>query len=234
VTPVITPAVAKRLLEIVERFRDEVQVPAQGSWESMTAGALWAKVLGQIAVVGSAASGRALNEELGADVDAWFARLSQAAGDARRREIHRRLRNAGVRYVTPDHLTCKKTGAALYDFDLLETYDGPRRYFEHLASVPVEDWRISIVADEMAYIRNKGARDLLIELGLVRNAIAFDSRLKTVLTKVGAELPKDVATNRARYRSLEQELIAKVCVPAGITGGHLDRILFNRSKEAVA
>lgn len=233
-TPVITPAVAKKLLGVVERFRDQVHAPAQGTWEYMTDGGLWARVLGQIAVVGSAASGRALNEELGPDVDDWFVRLSKATGGARRAEIHRRLRNAGVRYVTQSHLNCRKTDAALYDFELLETYGGPRRYFEYLASVPVEDWRISIVADEMAYIKNKGARDLLIELGLVRNAIAFDSRLKTVLMKLGAKLPKDVATNRACYRSLEQELISKVCIPAGITGGQLDRILFNRSKEAVA
>jgi hypothetical protein len=133
-----------------------------------------------------------------------------------------------------DRMACKKTGAAVYNFELLATYGGPKAYFENLAAVPVEDWRLSIVADELAYIKNKGARDLLIELGLVHNAIAFDSRLKSVLSNVGAVFPTDVASNRARYRALEQELLSKVCAPCGITGGHLDRILFNRWKDVVA
>ena len=85
--------------------------------------------------------------------------------------------------------------------------------------------------DEMADIKNKGARDLLIELGLVLNAIALDTRLKSVLKRLGANLPDDITTNRARYRSLEQELLSKICIPCSITGGHLDRILFNRWKE---
>ena len=50
------------------------------------------------------------------------------------------------------------------------------------------DWRIAAVADDLAYVKNKGARDLLIGLGLVERAIAFDTRLVNVLEHLGAKL----------------------------------------------
>ena len=83
------------------------------------------------------------------------------------------------------------------------------------------------------YIRTKGARDLLIGLGLATNVIALDSRLQTVLKNVGAVLPSDVASNRAKYKLLEQELLEKVCQPCSITGAHLDRILFNKWQDVI-
>jgi hypothetical protein len=230
-TAIITPTVANRLVHVVERFRHEVQVPAADCWKKIGNGDLWASVLGQIAVVGSANSGLALKAELGSDLDSWWEYLRAASAQSRRAEIHTKLRKAGVRYVRAESTACEKTKAAVYDFEIMESHGGPRRYFEQLASVPVEFWRIAVVAGELAYIKNKGARDLLIELGLVQNAIAFDTRLKAVLQRLGANLPEDLTSNPACYKSLEQELLSKVCIPCSITGGHLDRILFNRSKE---
>ncbi|MFZ5539383.1 MAG: hypothetical protein ACOY5V_06555 [Pseudomonadota bacterium] len=230
-TVIITPSIAEKLALAVERFKQEVEVPPADAWKSMSDGLLWLRVLEQIAVVGKAASGRALREELGSEAELWWSHLKPLPESERQVEIHRRLRSAGVRYVMPDSAECKKTKAAVYDFGVLESYGGPRQYFAHLASVPMEPWRISAIVDEMAYIKDKGARDLLIELGLVRDAIAFDTRLKAVLERLGAELPKDLATNRARYKALERELLSKVCVPCGVSGGHLDRILFNHWQE---
>ena len=96
------------------------------------------------------------------------------------------------------------------------------------------DWRIAAVADDLAYVKNKGARDLLIGLGLVERAIAFDTRLVNVLEHLDAKLPGDLAANKLKYKALETELIDAVCIPSEITGGHFDRILFSRYKEIVA
>lgn len=228
---IISPAVAKRLIRAVERYREEVHVPPADAWMSQGDAGLWARVLGQIAVAGRADSGAALRRELGPDLDSWFEHLKRLPEAGRRAEIHRRLRNAGVRYVTQSDETCKKSKAAAYNFNVLLSYGGPRRFFEQLSLVPLATWRISVVASEMSYIKLKGARDLLIELGLVQDAIALDSRLKAVLTRLGATLPEDIGTNPVLYAELERELLEKVCAPSSITGGHLDRILFNRWKS---
>lgn len=227
----ITPSVAAKLKGFVELFRHEVSVPALDNWKFKSDAQLWAAVIGQIAVVGSAASGDSLARELEPDLEPWFTELREAAPASRLKAIHLRFRNAGVRYVTLDSASCKKAAAAAFNFELLGTYGGPKPYFRQLAAVPVESWRIGIVSDELAYIKNKGARDLLIGLGLAQSVIAFDTRLRTVLTKLGANLPPDLASNKIKYRMLEQELLAKVCGPCSISGGHLDRILFSRWRD---
>jgi hypothetical protein len=227
----VTSAAARRLQDAVKRFSSSVPAPVSGNWKSLSDAELWAAVLGQISVVGGANSGDLLKAELADDLADWYQTLLAAAPAARLKSIHRRLRSAGVRYVTDSPATCKKSGSAAYNFDLLQAYGGPTKYFTELAGVPEETWRVGIVSDEMQYIRSKGARDLLIGLGLVENAIALDSRLQKILTNVGISLPADLATNRVKYKSLELELLQKVCQPCSITGAHFDRILFGKWRE---
>lgn len=230
---VITEEIAQRLKNNVERFKHSVKEPISGNWKKMTEAQLWAAVLGQVAVVGGEKSGVQLKAELATDLESWYEKLLSTPSPKRLKEIHKRLRNAGVRYVTVDSQTCKKSRSAVNNFDLLEAYGGARSYFSKIEKIPSEVWRVSIVSDEMSYIRNKGARDLLIGLGLAKNVIALDSRLQTVLKKLGAKLPDDLAANRLRYKAIERELLETVCQPCLITGAHLDRILFNKWKEII-
>jgi hypothetical protein len=58
-------------------------------------------------------------------------------------------------------------------------------------------------------------------LGLAENCMALDVRIFGVLEKVGVRIPPDDI-----YRQIEKELIQKVAGPLKITGGRLDRILF--------
>lgn len=228
----LTSATIKKLITIVEKYKNDVPAPVSGNWKAKEDGDLWASVLGQIAVVGSAASGEAVKNAL-PDWNEWYARLLKMNSKQRLQKIHRLFRKAGVRYATEDISKCKKTDAANYNFEVLASYGGPKSYFKKVATIPHESWRIAAVADDLAYVKNKGARDLLIGLGLVERAIAFDTRVMSVLKHLGAELPDDIAASKRRYKALETELIEKVCVPNKITGGHLDRILFNRSKEII-
>ena len=228
----ITSTVASKLISIVRKYKADVAVPQPGNWKSKGDGALWASVLVQIAVVGAASGGDTLAGVLEHE-DEWYRQLASFTPMQRVAEIHLRLRQAGVRYASDDVAKCKKTAAAAYDFEVLASYEGPKNYFKNIAAIPFESWRIAVVADDLAYVKNKGARDLLIGLGLVERAIAFDSRLVGVLKHLGVDVPDDLATNKPRYKALESELIAKVCGPCGITGGHLDRILFSRAKEIV-
>ncbi len=229
----LTTAVINKLNAIVEKYKGVVPAPKPDNWKAMGDGELWASVLGQIAVVGSAASGDAVKAELH-DRDGWYASLLAMEAKQRLGEIHRLLRKAGVRYAAEDITKCKKSKAASYNFSVLASYEGPKIYFQKVATIPHEAWRIAAVADDLSYVKNKGARDLLIGLGIVKRAIAFDTRLIGVLQHVGAKLPSDLAANKPKYKALETELIERVCEPSKITGGHFDRILFGRYKEIVA
>lgn len=228
----LTSTTIKKLNAIVDQYKSVVPAPVPGNWETKEDGDLWASVIGQIAVVGSAASGDAVKDVL-PDRNGWYVRLLAMNSKQRLKEIHRLLREAGVRYAAEDISKCKKSAAANYNFEVLASYDGPKSYFKRVATIPHEGWRIAAVADDLAYVKNKGARDLLIGLGLVERAIAFDTRLMTVLKHLGAKLPNDLAANKPKYKALETELIESVCVPSKITGGHFDRILFGRYKEIV-
>lgn len=231
---IITPCVAKKLKAIILQYKGEIPDPVLGFWKSKTEEELWAAVLGQIAVVGSAASGRALKSWLDAQGKNWCEGLTAMTPKSRLKAIHRCFRQAGVRYAAEDITKCKKSIAASYNVEVLMSYGGPKKYFSNLASIPVEAWRIAVVGDDLSYVKNKGARDLLIGLGLVKRAIAFDTRLVSVLNHVGAQLPTDLAMSKPKYKALETELIENVCEPCDISGGHFDRILFAKANAILA
>jgi hypothetical protein len=231
--PFLTSPTVKRLIAIVSKYKADVPAPILGNWMAKGNGELWGAVLGQIAVVGSSASGDAVRRAVH-NWDDWYASLAAMESKRRLREIHRLLREAGVRYAAKDIIRCKKSAAANYNFSVLASYGGPKTYFEKVGTIPHDVWRVAIVADDLSYIKNKGARDLLIGLGLVECAVAFDTRLKNILEHLGAQLPNDLAANTPKYKALEAELIEKVCVPSKITGGHLDRILFSSYEKIVA
>lgn len=221
----------KKLIYIVNRYKNEVKNPEKDNWKEKNDGELWAAVLGQIAVVGSANSGLNLSRDLEGHEQNWYIRLVSMNQKARQKEIHACLRKSGVRYVSVEIQKCRKTPAAALNFELLQVYGGPRKYFQAVSEIPVEAWRIAVVGDELSYIKNKGARDLLIGLGLVQDAIAFDSRVMGVLELLGVNLPSDIAVHKIKYKSLEREIIDAVCTPCGISGGFLDRILFAKANE---
>ena len=75
------------------------------------------------------------------------------------------------------------------------------------------------------YYGMKGCRDILIELRLARNCMALDVRIYGILASTGVLVsPDDV------YRQVEIELVNKVAKPLGLSGGQLDRTLFNEYK----
>ncbi len=228
----LTTTSAGKLKATINRFKHEVPAPESDNWMAKSPGQLWTSVLVQIAVIGNANRGDALKDLVARKAN-WYESLLAMDSKPRSKEIHRQLLEARVRYTSSLIGKCRKTAAAAYNFEVLEAYGGPKSYFEKIAEVPDENWRVAIVGDDLSYVKNKGARDLLIGLGLLRDAVALDSRLVKVLRYVGVDLPKDITTNKPKYKALEREIIEKVCVPCGITGGHLDRILFGKYKEIV-
>jgi len=112
------------------------------------------------------------------------------------------------------------------NLNFLANYDrGPTGYLNEL-SLLNENKRIERVMRDLSYIKLKGARDLLAELGLAYDVIALDSRILSVLRSFGADVPKETPTDEREYKVIQQALLSHVCEPLGLTGVELDRILY--------
>ena len=138
-----------------------------------------------------------------------------------RKYLHLVFVDLKVRYVGSGWKSDRKAAAGVKNFRTLEKAGGPRKFFEGIAAKKSEVERIEAMQESMAYFGMKGARDTLIDLGLAENCMALDVRIFGVLEKVGVRIPPDDI-----YRQIEKELIQKVAGPLKITGGRLDRILF--------
>ena len=59
------------------------------------------------------------------------------------------------------------------------------------------------------YIKSKGARDFLMELGLVRNAIALDTCIQDIFEKTGIQFPKEFVSNPKICDKVERDILEK-------------------------
>jgi hypothetical protein len=220
------------LVQLVKEFLPRTVIPAANRWRQLSDDALWKHVVSQVAVVGGSASHARLTASSVIQEAMRFERLQGLTEINRRRIINESLRDAGVRYASQDVEKCRKTDALEFDFQRLKAFaGGPRGYFASLADRPDDDARVEQVTRDMRYIKLKGARDLLAELGVVSNVLAFDVRLVNILRAVGIEVPADVTTDASRYREFQDSLLLAVCQPIGITGVALDRVLYQNYKE---
>jgi hypothetical protein len=153
-----------------------------------------------------------------------FARMKRLKPRQRRHLLHCVLQAIGTRYVgkkTPN----RKVDAAVHNFSVLDKAGGPRQFFEQVAALPKEEDRIRFLSNRetFQFYGKKGARDTLIELGLATRCLALDARILGLLKKVGARVPRSIDKH---YEEIETELIDRVAKPCGLSGGKLDRILF--------
>ncbi len=100
------------------------------------------------------------------------------------------------------------------------------RSLSELRGQNAEELRMKCVMDRLKYVKNKGARDLLMELGLVRNAVALDIRVRNILNKVGVQIPEGLEDNTKLYDLVQDDILGKICKPLGILGVEFDRMLY--------
>lgn len=225
---ILTRPQAARLRAISRRYK-----PRMGkSWRHLTPDELWLKVLAQIIVVGNSAPADTLERSEAFKKELAFSRLKRLNPRRRRQVIHSVLWAIGTRYVG-ENTKNAKIDAALENFKTLDVAGGPKKFFEQLATRPEKE-RIQFLSNgnTLKYYGKKGARDTLIELGLAKNCLALDARILGLLGKVGAEIKK-VSLNR-NYEKIETELIEKVAKHLRLSGGQLDRILFQNYGDIVA
>ena len=211
---------AAQLQKIARPYKKQVKLGKP--WEERTDDELWRKVLSQIVVVGRAEPGIRLEHDPNVKRQVSIKRLKRFQNDGElQKYLHGVFVELGVRFVKRNWKTDAKTIAAVKNFRKLTDRTKPIQFFEQIAKLKTEEEKIAALQKGLRYFGNKGARDSLIDLRLAENCMALDARIFGVLKKVGVRVsPDDI------FRQIEKELIAKVAEPLGISGGRLDRILF--------
>jgi hypothetical protein len=197
-------------------------------WRNRDADQLWLKVISQIVVAGNAAPGCVVESSQVIKRQLAFSRLKLMRPAARRVVLHRVLRAIGTRYVGKSATRSKKISAALHNFRALDQAGGPKRFFGNIAALESTAEKIELLQEKFQYYKSKGARDTLIDLQLAENCMALDRRIGQILKQVGAHVPDPIDRE---YERIERELIEGVAKPCRVSGGELDRILFQNYGE---
>lgn len=237
VSMVITPLAIEKLRAIATHYyqRTLQYFPKPHAWKTMTEDTIWKYFVYQVSVVGGSSSYERLLTSEAAQRDLNFDFLGKLSIEERRSVINRILRMHGVRYVSSELSKCRKTSAVVKNYHFLSKYaGGPIGYLSYLSTLATEAERIEAVQCDASYIKLKGARDLLAEFGLIKEAIALDTRVLGILSRLGCDISPEVQTSEAQYTKLQRELIERVAKPAGMTGIELDRILYRNYDEILS
>ncbi len=233
----IPDVAAKRLVDIATRPEylagARPYFAARDHWKTVDDQALWKMVLSQVCVVGNSDPWERVKKSGSVEGELSLASLTKRTPASRLTTIHRCLHRHGVRYVTENAHDCRKSRALASNLGLLLSLPGGAKgYLRELAALPNDRDRVHRVTRDWGYIKNKGARDFLIELDLGHSLLAFDVRVITVLKAAGVDVPDDVQSDKKRYEELQDCVIKRVCTPAGLSGAEFDRVVF-RNYDAI-
>lgn len=220
-------ATVRKLRDLIPRYRDQVKLPELGRWRALDDAGIWKAVVSQVSVVGGAPQAERMVAKLPAE---WYDRLLAMDAQSRSREIHALLRASGIRYAAANPAACRKTRALVENFAFLQMHGGPHAYIKSVAELSSQ-MQVATISKDLAFIKHKGSRDLLMGLGILKDGIALDVRLLNILKAFGAEFPKGVEADVRLYAQLEQEILTKVCRPEEVNGVMLDRIMFQRYED---
>jgi len=227
-------------LETFGRIRDlflsKTEIPKESKWQSLSDNDVWLNVVAQVMVVGGSKPFEKFKNNENLKNQIAFENLLQIADqELVKKTINHVLRVVGTRYASRDLSKCAKSRALAYNFNFLRKFDGgPKGFLKQISEIENEKQRIDYVKENLRYIQNKGARDFLMELGIVRNSIAIDSRIQTILNKMGIEIPLNSLGDPALYEKIQTELLEKVCKPLNLSGIEFDRLLYQNYKEIMS
>ena len=220
-------------LELIkQKFLRKTCLPEPDNWRGLCNNQIWLKVIGQVMLVGSSLSEKKFSDQLKEKVS--YDKLLKIKDDENQlnKVIHEVLRAVKTRYASASIEKCRKTKALVHNFKVLSEYkDGPKGFLEEISKLSTDKEKIKYVMSKFKYIKSKGARDFLMDLGLVRDAIAIDVRLQNVLKKIGINIPERIKSNPKLYDKVEEELLSKVCKPLNLSGVEFDRMIYNNYKD---
>lgn len=228
----------------VARFRDTVVLPEPGrGWADPCAA--WHRVVGQICAVGSSRSWEPL-EDLTVRAQLSVAAI-RAAGDGAAEHVHRVLAGIRVRYCSPAKQRSQKAEAIAWNaqlpfvaepegrvglLDQLRSHVGDSGLDGMFSQIQAHEARRLLIRS-LRFFGPKSASDFLLGLGLADSLLAFDTRILNLLIDgLGWEASWRSRVQRlSAYEELEAEVLERLARPLGLSGLHLDRLLFQRYPE---
>lgn len=228
-----------KLKFIKQMYFRRTAVPELNNWKSWSNNDIWLHMISQVIVVGGSVPSHKFykNSQLRKFVS--YNRLSTIKDKSRlEKDINYVLRAVGARYASKSVKKCRKTQALAHNFKVLSGWeDGPKGLLKRISEFkgPNESKRkIKYLMEIFEFIQSKSARDFLMELGLVRDAIALDVRIQNVLgKKVGIKMPKGLENNSKLYDNVESELLSKICKPLKLSGVQFDRMIFQNYDKII-
>jgi len=231
-------------LELIkQKYLGNTCLPEPDNWKSKSNNEIWLKVIEQVMLVGRSSPAEKFSKDLELQKKVSYEQLLKIKDDENqlKKVIHEVLRAVKTRYASASIEKCRKTKALVHNFKVLSEYkDGPKGLLEEVSKFNTDKEKIKYIMSKFKYIKSKGARDFLMDLGLVRDAIALDARIQEVLKKIGIipdkEPDKDkviekIKNNSKSYDEVEEELLLKVCKPLNLSGIEFDRMIYQNYKE---
>ncbi len=228
---IITEKQLNQFKSIIEAYQNTTKYPKPGNWKTLSNTEIWYWMVGQVIVVGSAGGGKRFwqSPELRKEID--FDTLLKRRSDKVKKSIHYVLREAGARYASIELDKCAKTKALHSNFEVVKQYkNGFKDLLELLHNMRGSNQeldRVYYLMDNLEFMKNKSARDFLMNLGMNQNTLAIDIRVQNIFQhlKIGFPSQADFG-NKAIYESIEEGIKNSICRPLGIKPLHFDRILY--------
>ncbi|MBD0294435.1 MAG: hypothetical protein ICV84_04410 [Flavisolibacter sp.] len=199
---------------------------------------LWLAMVGQVMVVGSSAGYNRFMGRPDLQEKIEYQSLKDLHDDELQLTINEVLRDAGVRYASKNVNTCGKTSALVHNYKILKNFKGGfKGLLKHLSEIKgknAELERVDYLMQHFKFIKNKSARDFLMERGINWHTLALDVRIQNTFQHFGIEFPtQNQLARKFIYNFIEADIIKKVCEPLGIEPMKFDRILYQNYDEII-
>lgn len=216
---------------IRDKFQNRTKFPEPNNWEELSDNDVWLRIVAQVMVVGRSSPYEKFIGDGELKKVISYESLSKAESDYElARTINHVLLVVGTRYAQPNPNKCLKTQALVHNFREVSKEGGPVAFLKKLSQFQEDRERVQFVIDSFKFIKNKGARDFLMRIGILKDAIALDVRIQKIFRKLGITFLKDFSYPRV-YDQIEKDILLKVCKPLGISGVELDRMLYRNYNE---
>jgi hypothetical protein len=220
--------------KIKDRLYNKTKFPPEDDWQDWNDDDIWWHLVSQVITVGNSLPAQKFEKNSRLESEVAYEKLVKMQEADQARTINRVMREVGTRYASSSISKCRKTAALVHNLKALQNKGGPKMFIKALSELKgldADKKRIECLMNDFQFLKSKSARDFLMELGLLTNAVAFDVRVKNVLNKIGISTPKGFANSAKSYDAAESDVLTGICKPLGISGIELDRMLWQHYDE---
>jgi len=226
----------QRFEQIKKQFFEKTEVPKENNWKQWTNDEIWLHIFEQVIVVGNSKPAERFNKDINLKEQVSYEELAKIEDENELKEkINHVLRAVGARYASSNISKCRKTNALAHNLRVLKSFnDGPKGLLRRLSEFEglyADRRKIKYIMTVFKYLQSKSARDFLMELGVVRNAIALDIRVQNIFAKIRVQIPKGFEANAKLYDEIEKDMLEKVCKHLNLSGLEFDRMLYQNYRS---